>query len=388
MPIPFSYNVRNLAVRRVTTVMTALGTALSVAVLVSVLALVQGLRTSFDVAGNPSDILVMRHGSTSELTSIITRENFQDIKTMPGIVKNASGQPLASLELVTIINLASPGGEDMNVNVRGITPIGYDLREQVHLAQGRWFHTGTREVVMGKSLADRFPSARIGQQVRFGRANGVWTVVGVIDGGRSVFNGEVWVDLNQISADDQRADYLSSVLLRAEPGRVEDLERRLEKDPRFNVIAQPEQQYYADQMKDAMPIQFMGMLVAIIMAVGSVFAAMNTMYAAVARRSAEIGTLRVLGFSKSSILFSFVLESVFLAVMGGAVGCVLALPLNYISTDVGSFTTWSHFTFNFNVNPQVMVIGMIFALFIGAAGGFLPARNAARRQIIAALRAR
>ena len=388
MPIPLSYNVRNLAVRRVTTVMTALGTALSVAVLVSVMALVQGLHTSFEVAGNPNDVLVMRHGSTSELTSIITRANYQDIKTVPGIVKNASGQPLASLEMVTIINLSSPGGEDMNVNVRGITPVGFDLRDQVHLAEGRWFQTGRREVVVGKSLADRFPSARIGHTLRFGRANGTWSVVGVLDGGRSVFNGEIWVDLNQISSDDRRADYLSSVLLRAEPGHEQDMERRLEKDPRFNVLAQPERQYYNDQMKDAAPIQFMGILVAIIMAVGSVFAAMNTRYAAVARRSAEIGTLRVLGFSRFSILSSFVLESVFLAVLGGAVGCVLALPLNYISTDVGSFSTWSHFTFNFNVNTEVMLIGMIFALVIGAAGGFLPARNAANRQIVAALRAR
>jgi len=388
MPIPLSYNVRNLAVRRVTTVMTALGTALSVAVLVSVLALVQGLRTSFEVAGNPSDILVMRHGSTSELTSVITRENYQDIKTAAGIAKNESGQPLASLEMVTIINLESPGVPDMNVNVRGITPIGFGLRDQVHLAEGRWFQSGKREIVVGKSLSDRFPSVRVGHSIRFGRANGTWTVVGIIDGGRSVFNGEIWTDLNQISSDDRRADYLSSILLRAEPGQAGDLQHRLEKDSRFNVITEPEQQYYADQMSDARPIQFMGMLVAIIMAVGSVFAAMNTMYAAVARRSAEIGTLRVLGFSRFSILSSFVMESVFLAVLGGIVGCVLALPLNYISTDVGSFTTWSHFTFNFNVNERVMLFGLLFALVIGAAGGFLPARNAANRQIIAALRAK
>jgi putative ABC transport system permease protein len=307
---------------------------------------------------------------------------------MPGIVRGAQGQPLASLEMVTIINLSDPNGQDMNVNVRGITPVGFDMRDQVHLASGRWFQTGKREVVMGKSLADRFPSARIGSTLKFGRANGTWTVVGVLDGGRSVFNGEIWVDLNQISADDRRADYLSSVLLRAEPGQAQQLERALEHDARFNVLAQPEQRYYADQMVNARPIQFMGVLVAIIMAVGSVFAAMNTMYAAVARRSAEIGTLRVLGFSKGSILSSFVLESVFLAVLGGAIGCVLALPLNYINTDVGSFTTWSHFTFNFNVNTTVMLWGMAFALFIGAAGGFLPARNAAKRQIIAALKAR
>ncbi len=388
MPIPLSYSVRNLAVRRVTTVMTALGTALSVCVLVSVMALVQGLKTSFEIAGNPNDVLVMRKGSTSELTSVITRANYQDIKTIPGIVKNAQGQPLASLEMVTIINLQGPDGQDMNVNVRGITPIGFDLRDQVHLATGRWFETGKREVVVGKSLADRFPSARIGHVDRFGRAGGSWTVVGIIDGGRSVFNGEIWADLNQLSADFRRADYLSSVLLRAEPGQEQAMERSLEHDPRFSVLAQPEQRYYADQMSDAKPIQFMGILVAIIMAVGSVFAAMNTMYAAVARRSAEIGTLRVLGFSRGSILSSFVLESVFLAVLGGAIGCVLALPLNYVSTDVGSFSTWSHFTFNFDVNTAVMLMGMLFALFIGAVGGFLPARNAANRQIIAALKAR
>jgi len=388
MPIPLSYSVRNLAVRRVTTVMTALGTALCVCVLVSVMALVQGLKTSFEIAGNPNDVLVMRKGSTSELTSVITRANYQDIKTVPGIEKNAAGQPLASLEMVTIINLQGPDGQDMNVNVRGVTPIGFDLRDQVHLAAGRWFETGKREVVVGKSLADRFPSARIGHADRFGRAGGVWTVVGIIDGGRSVFNGEIWADLNQLSADFRRPDYLSSVLLRAEPGHEETLERSLERDPRFSVLAQPERQYYADQMKDAAPIQFMGILVAIIMAVGSVFAAMNTMYAAVARRSAEIGTLRVLGFSRGSILSSFVLESLFLAVLGGVVGCVLALPLNYINTDVGSFSTWSHFTFNFNVNPAVMAMGMLFAVFIGAVGGFLPARNAAKRQIIAALKAR
>jgi putative ABC transport system permease protein len=290
--------------------------------------------------------------------------------------------------MVTIINLADPNGQDMNVNVRGVTPIGFDMRDQVHLAQGRWFQSGKREAVMGKSLAERFPSAHIGSTLRFGRANGTWTVVGVLDGGRSVFNGEIWVDLNQISADDRRADYLSSILLRAEPGHEQTLQRSLEHDSRFNVLAQPEQRYYADQMVNARPIQFMGVLVAIIMAVGSVFAAMNTMYAAVARRSAEIGTLRVLGFSKISILSSFVLESVFLAVLGGVVGCILALPLNYINTDVGSFTTWSHFTFNFNVDATVMLYGMLFALFIGAAGGFLPARNAAQRQIIASLKAR
>ena len=389
MPIPLSYNIRNLTVRRITTIMTALGAALSVGVLVAVLALVQGLRTSFEVAGNPNDVLVLRKGATSELVSVVSRANFQDIKPMPGIARDAAGQPLATLEMVTVINLENGGSDkDMNVNLRGVTPMSFAMRDELKIAEGRMFQPGRREVLIGKAIAAKFPRARVGTSFSFGREGGVWTIVGILDGGRSVFNGEVWADLNQVAGDYKRTDNLSSALLRAEPGQADALAARLASDPKLNVTARPEHQYYADQMVSAAPIQFMGLLVAAIMAVGSVFAAMNTMYAAVARRSAEIGTLRVLGFSKQSVLTSFVIESVCLSLAGGVIGCLLALPLNYISTDVGSFTTWSHFTFNFNVNAEVMAVGLLFALFIGAAGGFLPARNAANRQIIAALRAR
>jgi putative ABC transport system permease protein len=389
MAIPLSYNLRNLAVRRITTTMTALGTALSVAVLVAVLALVQGLRTSFVIAGNPNDLLVMRKGSTSELVSVITRSNFQDIKDFDGIAHDVSGQPLASLEMVTVINLENgPGGRDMNVNLRGITAIGIAMRSTVHLREGRFFQPGKREVVVGACIADRFPSARVGSVLHFGRGHRDWTVVGILDGGRSVFNGEVWGDLNQISEAYDRSQYLSSAVLRVQPGRLLDVKQRLEHDRRFNVIAQPEQKYYEDQMVNAAPIQFMGTFVALIMAIGSSFAAMNTMYAAVARRSAEIGTLRVLGFSRRSILLSFVVESACLSLLGGIAGCLLVLPLNYINTDIGSFTTWSHFTFNFDVNAAVMFAGLLFATIIGALGGFLPARNAANLQIVAALRGR
>jgi putative ABC transport system permease protein len=248
------------------------------------------------------------------------------------------------------------------------------------------FTPGRREVIVGKSIANRFEHARLGRTLTFGR--GDWTVVGVFQAGRSAFNGEIWADLNQASSDYNRAEHLSSVLLRAQPGVRQALARSLEDDRRLNVIVEPERDYYASQTGAARPVQFMGMLVAVIMAIGSCFAAMNTMYAAVARRSAEIGTLRILGFSRPAILSSFVIESVILGILGGIVGCLLTLPLNNITTEIGSFRTYSTFAFNFHVSAEIMAIGVVFAVLIGAAGGLLPARKAAYREIIGALRAR
>ena len=386
MKIPLSYNVRNLRVRKVTTLMTALGAALTVAVLVSVLALVQGLRTSFEVTGNPQHLLVMRKAATSELVSVVSRENFQDILSHQGIARDAQSRPLASLEMVTVVNLELPGGRDMNVNLRGLTPVGWAMRDQVHLIQGRMFETGRREVVVGRSIAEKCSGAHLGGHLEFGR--GTWEVVGIMDGGRSTFNSEIFCDLNQVSSDYQRHDYLSSALIQAEPGQMDRLAHDIEDDRRLNVFVKPERQYYAEQMGNAKPVQFMGTFVAIIMAVGSAFAAMNTMYAAVARRSAEIGTLRVLGFSRSSVLASFLLESVLISLIGGIVGCLLTLPLDHVQTAIGSNTTYSQLSFNFHVTFQIMAWGVLFASMIGAIGGFLPARNAAKKQIIAALKAR
>lgn len=367
--------------------MTALGTALAVAVLVSVLALVQGLRTSFEATGDPRDLIVMRKGSTAELISVVSRVNFQDIRARAGIEKNSAGQPLASLEMITVINLSDAAtGKDMNVNLRGVTPVGFEVRRNLHLSSGRMFQPGHREVVVGKSIADRFASARVGGTLTFGR--GDWTVVGVFDAGRSAFSSEVWGDLNQVSSDYNRPEHLSSVLLRAEPYAMEALTRTLEEDRRMNVMVEPERDYYAEQTTAARPVQFMGMFVAVVMAIASAFAAMNTMYAAVSRRSAEIGTLRVVGFSRASILSCFLIESVILAIVGGVIGCLLTLPLNNVNTEVGSMRTFTSFTFNFHVTAEVMAIGLVFAVIIGAAGGLLPASNAARREIITALRAR
>jgi ABC-type lipoprotein release transport system permease subunit len=384
MKIPLLYNLRNLRVRKFTTLMTALGTSLSVAVLLSVLALVSGLRTAFEATGHPQQLLVTRKGSSAELTSVITRETFHVIKSKAGIACGRDGQPMASLEMVTVINIEGPAGQEMNVNLRGLMPVGVEMRPQLQLRQGRIFQPGRREVIVGKGIADRYSSMQVGHTIQFGR--GEWEIVGIVDGGRSAFNSEILGDVNQISADYNRSGFLSSVLIRAEPGYLEALARTLEEDPALNVRAEREQEYYTAQTRSAAPVQFMGMLVAAIMAVGSAFAAMNTMYAAVARRASEIGTLRVLGFSRGSILASFLVESLLLSILGGIAGCLLVLPLNNLKTGIGSFTTFAEMTFTLTVTPAVLAIGLSFALLIGALGGFLPAHAAARKQILAALR--
>lgn len=385
MAIPISYNLRNLVVRKTTTVMTALGIALTVAVLLAVMALVHGLRTAFQSSGNPLQILVMRKGSNAELNSGITREVFQDLKSMPGIARDGN-EPLASLEMVTVINLPSVDSPDgMNVTLRGILPTGIHMRDGLKLQAGRWFQAGQREVVAGKSIAKRYPGAQLGRKLRFGR--GEWEVVGVMDGGQSSVNSEIFGDLNQISSDFNRADGLSSVLLRAtDQTTVPALINSLNDDRRLGVGAQTEKSYYEAQTNSAAPLQYLGLFISIIMAVGSSFAAMNTMYAAVARRAREIGTLRVLGFSRGSILFCFFLESLLLAALGGLAGCVLVLPLNNITTGVGSFVTFSEIAFNFRVSPAIMLTGVVFALIMGAVGGLFPARMAARKEILTALR--
>jgi putative ABC transport system permease protein len=386
MKIPISYNIRNLITRRTTTIMTALGIALTVAVLLSVFALVEGLRTSLSATGHPLHLLVTRKGSTAELNSSMTQEQFQTIKVKPGIAQTPSGEPMASLELITVIILESPENPSgVNISVRGLTTTGFAMREDVRISEGRMFQPGRREIVVGKGLAKRYPKASIGSKLDFGR--GEWDVVGVMDGGRSAANSEIFCDLAQLASDQNREAGLSSALIRAtDRAAMQALMNDLSEDRRLNVDAVSEKSYYESQTSSAAPIQLLGMFVAIIMAVGSSFAAMNTMYAAVARRSAEIGTLRVLGFSKLGILISFLIESLLLSLLGGIIGCLLVLPLNNLTTGIGSFITFSEFTFDFRITPGIMLTGIVFALVMGALGGLFPASSAARKQILTALR--
>lgn len=385
MKLPLSYSIRNLAVRKTTTIMTALGISATVAVLMAVLALVQGLNTAFSSTGHPLNVLVMRKGSDAELNSNFSRSVFQDLKFKEGIAKGTNGQPLASLELVTVINLPSVDNpEGVNVTLRGLDMSGIEMRG-LTLTEGRWFESGKREIVIGKAIAKRFPDGRIGNNLHFGK--GDWRIVGVMDADRSAVNSEIFADLNQAAADYDRVDVLSAALVRA----TDELSRNalindLKADQRLNVDARTEKDYYAQQTVSAIPIAALGMFVAVIMAVGSSFAGMNTMFAAVARRSREIGTLRILGFSKGSILIAFFLESLGLALIGGLIGVVLVLPISNVTTAIGSFTSFSEISFNFQVTPTLIAAGLAFALIMGALGGLIPAYLASRKQILNALR--
>lgn len=386
MKIPVSYNLRNLIARRTTTIMTALGIALTVAVLLSIFALVEGLRTSLVATGHPLNILVTRKGAGAELNSNVTQEQFQTIKSKPGIALLPSGEPMASLELITVILIESaenPSG--ININLRGLTETGFAMRDYLKIQEGRMFQPGRREVVVGKGLAKRYPKARIGSKLEFGR--GQWEVVGVMDGGRSAANSEVFCDLAQLAADQNRETALSSVLIRASDRvTMNALINDLTSDRRLNADAVTEKSYYEEQTSAAAPIRYLGIFVAIIMAIGSSFAAMNTMYAAVARRASDIGTLRVLGFSKIGILTSFLIESILLSLLGGIIGCLLVLPLNNFTTGMGSFVTFSEITFDFQITPVIMLSGILFALVMGVIGGLFPAASAARKEILVALK--
>jgi len=386
MAVPIAYNFRNLVVRKTTTLMTALGIALTVAVLLAILALVNGLRDAFRSTGNPLHVLVLRKGADAELTSGVDRLGYQAMKFKAGVARTAKGDPMVSPEGIVVINLPSvDNAEGSNVTLRGITPIGIQMRDEIKLLSGRWFDTGKREVVVGKSIAARFPGARMGQRILFGR--GEWEVVGVMDAGKSAHNSEVFADLNLMGADYGRTEGFSSVLMRAtDPVTVSALVNDLNNDQRLAISARTETEYYESQTRSGLLIQFIGFFVSVIMAVGSGFAATNTMYAAVARRGREIGTLRVLGFSRGSILLSFLAESLLLSLIGGILGCLLVLPLNGLTTGISNFTTFSEVAFNFQVSPIIMVTGVGFALMLGALGGFFPAFSASKKEILTALR--
>jgi putative ABC transport system permease protein len=384
MAVPLSYNIRNLIVRKTTTLMTAAGIAMTIAVLLAVFGLNAGLKRAFAAQGDPLRLIVMRKGGTAELTSVVTPTQLQVVKTFPGVAEGKDG-PEISMEVITIISLVNKENDKgINITVRGLPSRGVDMRKP-SLAQGRWFKPGLRELVVGKSIAKRYPDAGVGHQLKFGR--GYWTVVGVLDGGDSAINSEVWGDANQVATDFNRPDAYSSMLVQAtDEVTAAALAKALEADRRLNVTVMSEQDYYARQTQSAAPLSFLGGFVCIIMAVGSAFAAMNTMYAAVARRSKEIGTLRVLGFTKGSILLSFLFESVVLSILGGLLACIITIPLNGLTTGIGNFVTFSETSFNFHIGPSAMVWSIVFSAILGAIGGFLPARQAAKKEILTALR--
>ncbi|MFL6304253.1 MAG: ABC transporter permease [Candidatus Sulfotelmatobacter sp.] len=394
MAIPISYNIRNLRLRKGLTVMTALGIALTVTTAIFLMALVAGLDRAFVSSGSNLNVLVLRKGSEAELSGGFDATLFPTLKTLPGIAKDSHGEPMASGEWVVVIVLPRKDGTgEVNVTVRGMMPDGLEMRQlpgangkpSVKLAEGRWFQSGQREVVVSKSVRDRFAQANIGDSMQFGK--GSWKVVGVFDAGGSAYESEVWGDVNQMASDFDRQGGFASAYLRAtDPASAEALKNRVSDDQRLKLEGMLENEYYAKQTSSGTPIKVIGWVVGVIMAIGSIFAAMNTMYAAVAYRGREIATLRVIGFSRPAILTSFVLESLLLALLGALVGILLMLPFNGMQTGTSNAVTFSEVVFALRITPAVATRAIIFALIMGFVGGLAPAWHAARQNILAALR--
>jgi putative ABC transport system permease protein len=386
MAIPISYNIRNLRLRKGATVMTALGIALTVTIAIFIMALLAGLRDAFASSGEPTNVLVLRKGSNSELAAGgVEREAMQTLRDLPGIAKNGQGESLISGEDILVIVLPRKDGTgETNVTIRFLTPVGLEMRPKVKIVAGRWFTPGQREVVVSRSIHERFSQTNIGDSMFFGKGN--WTVVGIFDSGGSAHESEIWADINQLASDLDRTQY-SSVLMRAtDVVNAYSLKNRVSDDQRLKLNGMLETEYYAQQTSTGGPIKVVGLFVACIMAIGSIFAAMNTMYAAVAYRAREIATLRVIGFSRPSILTSFVLESLLLALLGALVGIALMLPFNGMTTGTSNPVTFSEAVFRLRMTPLVISWAIIFAVVMGVCGGLAPAWHASRREILASLR--
>jgi putative ABC transport system permease protein len=387
MALPISYNIRNLKLRKGLTVMTALGIALTVTTAVFLMALLAGLQKAFVSSGDPLNVLVMRKGSVAELSGGFDADLFPTLKTLPGIAKDSQGEPIASGEWVVVVVLPRKDGTgDVNVTVRGMMAEGLTLRPNTKLVEGRWFTPGQREVVVGKSIHNRFSGANVGDTMDF--AKGQWKVVGVFDSHGTAYDSEIWGDVNQVAADFNRQGGFASAYLRATDAVAADaLKNRVSDDQRLKLEGTLETDYYQKQTSSGGAIKFIGTFVAVIMAIGSSFAAMNTMYAAVAYRSREIATLRIIGFSRPSILTSFVIEALLLSLLGAVVGIVLMLPFNGLTTGIGNSVTFSETVFSLHMTPQVVITAVVFAMIMGLAGGFAPAWHAARQDILTSLRA-
>jgi putative ABC transport system permease protein len=386
MALPLKYNLRNVTVRKSSTLATALTIGLTVGVFLMVMALARGIDLTLASSGEPLNLIVLREGSTAELNSSVTRENLNDLKFLDGVVREGD-QPLVAPELMTLIYKPRKGmSQGSNVIIRGIGPMSSKLRSGFRQVSGRMFQPGLTEAIVSRRIAERFQGLDVGDKFRVQATD--YTVVGLFEAGGKAFESEIWVDVNSLSTAMKR-DTFTSVLLRAKDASTLDaLAKRISEDQRLQLKAMAERTFYEDQQGVASGfLKGLGAFIALIMAVGAGFAGMNTMYAAVARRTQEIGTLRVLGFGRLSILVAFILESLAIAILGVAIGILLALPLNFVSTGTSNFTTFSEIAFNFRVTPDLMISALIFGMGIGLLGSLLPSIRAARFKIVDALRA-
>src|SRR5262245_6631184 len=381
-----SYNLRSMVVRKGTAAMTAMGIAMVVAVFVMTLSIAQGFSSTLVASGSPQNAMVMRKAATSENVSAVLKQDIPLLEAMPQVARRADGQALLSPELVVIISLPrKTDNNPANVPLRGVGPKAFEVRDNITFVEGRRFQPGMAEINVGQQAVNRFAGLALGSDVKFG--NQVWKVVGVFTADDSSFESEVWGDVDLMIPAFQRREYTSAIAKLTDASAFEGFESAVASDPRLELRPQRERQYYEDQSATTSTlIRVFATFVTAILSIGAVFGAMNTMYAAVAYRTREIGTLRALGFSRLRIIAAFLAESVALAIVGGVIGCILALPVNGLSTGAMNMTSFSELAFKFRVTPGLLVRGLIFSAVMGALGGLLPAIRAARLPVARALR--
>ena len=388
MAIPLAYNVRSLRVRWTSTVVAVLGIAGTVGVFVAMLALAKGFKATLVSSGSPRNALVRRAGSTSEMISAVSVDHINIIQDAPGVQREASGRPLVSPEFVVVAALPLKAtGTDANVQVRGVSPAALQVRDNVKIVNGRMFQAGLNELIVGRYVSGTYSGLELGNSVNFG--GGTWTVVGTFDAGGSAFDSEIWADAKVVKDVYKRPPgSFSSVTLRlTSPDALQSFKDALTSDPRLNVDVDREIDYYDKQSRSLTRlILVLGTMVGIVMGVGAVFGALNTMYSAVSERSREIATMRALGFGAGSVVSSFVFEALCIAFVGGVIGCIAILPLNGLTTGTMNWQTFSHMAFAFKVTPSLLASGVIFALLMGVVGGVPPAFRAARARVAVALR--
>jgi putative ABC transport system permease protein len=385
--VPLSYNIRNLRQRWQVTLLAIVGIAMVVAVFTVIMSMSEGFRLALKATGRDDNAIIVQRGSASELTSAVPIEHRNQILVDDRVARGSDGQPLATWDWVIVISAPkATDGSPTNVTFRGVPSRAYEVRGGIEVVEGRKYTPGLDEVIVGKRLTDRIQGMRLGGTVKYQRKE--FKIVGIFTNDGGAFESEIWGDFDVIGALFQRGAGSNSLVVRMKnAGDIPALDRWVRAQPQMQLQALSERKYYADQAgPTANALKYLARAVAIIMGIGAVFGAMNTMYAIVAARTREIGTLRALGFSRRAILFSFVLESVFLALVAGVIGCLLAFPMNGFSTGTGQTQSFSEIAFAFRITPGIVAFGMVFALIMGLLGGLLPAWRGARLPITTALR--
>lgn len=385
--IPFSYSIRNLFTRRLTTALTIAGMALVVFVFASILMLAEGLRQTLVQTGSYDNVVVIRKGSNSEVQSTIDRLSAAIIETQPEIAVGVNSRPLVAKELVVLINLPKRGSnKPSNVVIRGVTANSLLLRPQVKIVAGRMPNPGLSEIMAGQSIARRFKGGGLGETLRFGMRN--WTVVGIFDAGNSGFNSEIWGDVDQLMQAFRRTVFSSVIFKLRDPAEFDQVKSRIENDPRMTLEAYRERAYYEEQSRVmAKFLRVLGLSLTVIFSIGATIGAMITMYAAVANRTNEIGTLRALGFQRRNILAAFLMEALLLGFLGGCAGLFFASFMQLLTISTMNFQTFSELAFSFSLTSKIIFQAIAFSLVMGFVGGVLPAVRASRMSIVDALRA-